>query len=65
MTENTIDVDAVRAASIERARINAIGVRDAVFMRGDKVLKVTRAERDKWKFIGLGVTDFIFSHFPE
>lgn len=59
MTDNTIDVDAVLDAMIERRRINSINIMDAVFVRGDKVLEVTQAERDKWKFTGLGITDFV------
>ncbi len=59
MTDNTIDVDAVLDAMIERRRINSINIMDAVFVRGGKVLEVTRAERDKWKFTGLGITDFL------
>ena len=63
MAENTIDVDAVVDAMIERRRINSINLMDAVFVRGDKVLEVTQAERDKWKFTGLSITDFVDTHF--
>ena len=63
MTDNTIDVDAVHDAIKERRRINSINIMDAVFMRGDKVLEVTKDERGEWKFTGLLTTDFVDGHF--
>ncbi len=65
MTEKTIDVDAVIAATLKRERINSIDIMDAVFMRGDKVLEVTQEVRDNWKSIGLHVTDFTYAYFTE
>ena len=63
MTENTIDVDAVHDAMIERRRINSINIMGAVFVRDGKVLEVTQTERDEWKFTGLNITDFVDKHF--
>ncbi len=62
MTKKTIDVDAVIDAMIERGRVNSINIMEAVFVRGDKVLKVTKAERDEWKFTGLSISDFVYTH---
>ncbi len=59
MTDNTIDVDAVHDAMIERRRINSINLMEAVFVRGDKVFHVADAERAEWKFTGLNITDFV------
>ena len=62
MTENTIDIDAVYDVMIERRRINSINIMDAVFVRGDEVFHVAQAERSKWKFTGLSITDFVDTH---
>ena len=59
MVDNTIDVNDVLDAMIERRRVNSINIMDAVFVRDGKVLEVTQAERSDYKFTGLGIVDFV------
>ncbi len=61
MTDNTIDVDAVLAAMIERKRVNSIDIMDAVFVRDGKVLKASYKARDSHRFTGLCTGDFVAS----
>ncbi len=50
---NQIDLDEVADITAKRARINAIDIREAVFVRGDKILVVSRKDREEFRFTGL------------
>ena len=63
MTDNTIDVDAVHDAQIERHRVNSIDIMEAVFVRDGKVLEVSRLERDYFRFTGLNNVFFVSNYF--
>ena len=59
MTDNTIDVDAVIRHLAALRVINAIDFMDAVFMRDGKVLEVSHAYRDDFRFTGLSNSYYI------
>ncbi len=64
MTDNTINVNAVHDAWSERRRVNSIDIMEAVFVRDGKILKVTRAERESFRFTGLGNESFVVQNIP-
>ena len=63
MTDNPIDVDAVHDALIERRRVNSIDILEAVFVRDGKVLNITHAQRQEFRFTGLANVNFVASNF--
>ena len=62
---NTIDLDEVDYITARRRRINAIDIRKATFVQGDKVIHVSTKAREDFRFTGLSTIDFVLAGFLE